>query len=502
MDDTDYMYDDTDDNYDDDGFSDCDDDDDQSIEEESNDRQNYAVLKEEEIAKLQEDAITEVSAVLSISQSAACFVLTQFNWNVINLNDEWFADEDRIRQKVGLLEKPVVQFNPENQRIICGICFEVCSYGSMYSAACGHRYCGECWRGYISTAIKDGPACLMLRCPEPPCRAAVGPDLISVLVSKQEYERYRHYLLRSYVEQQTKIKWCPAPDCKYAVRFDSYETRSYDVSCLCSYSYCWSCTEESHRPVDCETVRKWIMKNKDSSQNAQWILVNTKPCPKCKRPIQKNQGCHHMTCSAPCRYEFCWYCLAKFESYSSRCCNAYRANTDELKELELEPDQKKLKEYLDRYLHYYERWANNQSSKEKAVESLEEVRTKHIMELIRKQQYLSELELNFIIDAWQQIIECRQVLRWSYAYGYYMPEDERLKADLFEHLQGHAEYSLERLHKCAETELQPFLASEEELKESFHEFRLKLENMTRATKDYFKKLVTALENGLSEVDGV
>jgi hypothetical protein len=48
-------------------------------------------------------------------------------------------------------------------------------------------------------------------------------------------------------------------------------------------------------------VRKWITKNSAESENLNWILANTKPCPKCHRPIEKNQGCMHMTCSQ-CRW--------------------------------------------------------------------------------------------------------------------------------------------------------------------------------------------------------
>lgn len=30
------------------------------------------------------------------------------------------------------------------------------------------------------------------------------------------------------------------------------------------------CTEEAHRPVDCSTVAKWILKNSAESENMNW----------------------------------------------------------------------------------------------------------------------------------------------------------------------------------------------------------------------------------------
>lgn len=36
--------------------------------------------------------------------------LFSFDRNVGKVHDEWFADEDKVRRVVGLLEKPVVKF--------------------------------------------------------------------------------------------------------------------------------------------------------------------------------------------------------------------------------------------------------------------------------------------------------------------------------------------------------------------------------------------------------
>jgi len=74
------------------------------------------------------------------------------------------------------------------------------------------------------------------------------------------------------------------------------------------YSYVWSMLCHGSKlkarlcmQVDCDTVHTWILKNSAESENLNWILAHTKQCPKCKRPIEKNQGCMHMTCSQ-CRY--------------------------------------------------------------------------------------------------------------------------------------------------------------------------------------------------------
>ncbi|KAG5242104.1 E3 ubiquitin-protein ligase [Salix suchowensis] len=464
-------------------------------------QKSYTVLKEEDILHRQEDDVTRVSTVLSISRVAASILLRHYNWSISKVHDAWFADEDAVRKSVGLLDKQVVQLSNARE-LTCGICFDTFPCDKIISAACGHPFCNTCWSGYISTTINDGPGCLMLRCPDPSCQASVGQDMINLLAPGGDKDKYSRYLLRSYIEDNRKTKWCPAPGCEYAIDFAA-GSGSFDVSCLCSHNFCWNCVEEAHRPVDCGTVTKWILKNSAESENMNWILANSKPCPKCKRPIEKNQGCMHMTCTPPCKFEFCWLCLGAWSDHGERtggfyACNRYEAAKQEGAYDESERRREMAKNSLERYTHYYERWASNQSSRQKALADLHQMQTVHL-EKLSDIHCTPESQLKFITEAWLQIVECRRVLKWTYAYGFYLHEHEQAKRQFFEYLQGEAESGLERLHQSAEKELQQFIAADGPSKE-FDEFRTKLAGLTSVTKNYFENLVRALENGLADVD--
>ncbi|KFK31185.1 hypothetical protein AALP_AA6G079600 [Arabis alpina] len=453
----------------------------------------YVALKEADIQKHQRDDIEQVSTILSISQAEAIALLLHYRWSVSKIEDEWFTDEARVRSLVGILKEPVLEYNNRGGEgfIECGICFEAYVHKDMARVSCGHPYCVTCWTGYIAAKIDEGPGCLKVKCPEPSCCAAIGQDLIDKVSSQQDKEKYDRFLLRSYIEDSgKKIKWCPSPGCEYAVDLFGSGSENYDVSCLCSYSFCWNCSEDAHSPVDCDTVSHWIFKNNDESENTKWILVNTKPCPRCKRSIEKNEGCMHMTCTSPCKYEFCWTCLGDWDDGNHRC--------HKFRDDETETEREMAKKAIDRYVHYYERWAYNQSSRLKAMECLEKLQSEQLKKLSYKQS-TSETHLQFTLDAWIQIIECRRVLKWTYAYGYYLPSHEHAKKQLFEYSQGEAEAGLERLHHCAELELNHFVSDTEDSPQNFSDFRNKLIGLTKVTKSYFENLVKALENGLADV---
>uniref|UniRef100_A0A803MFJ5 RBR-type E3 ubiquitin transferase n=1 Tax=Chenopodium quinoa TaxID=63459 RepID=A0A803MFJ5_CHEQI len=423
---------------------------------------------------------------------AASKLLYYYKWNVSQLHDQWFADEHKVRDEV-CLPSAVVPFSTTEESIKCGICFDVLPREEFYPVVCGHPYCKTCWRGYITTSINDGPGCLSLRCPEPSCRVAVCRDLIDDLGTEVEREKYHRYYLRAYVEESRKIKWCPMPGCENAVELE-LGNNTFDVTCLCFGSFCWNCGEDAHRPVNCETVSKWVLKNSSEAENTKWILANSKPCPMCKRNIEKNKGCMHMVCSPPCKYQFCWLCLGDWKKHSKEtggfyACNIYRDKKEKGLLDEEESIREMARSSLNKYAHYYERWTANQKSREKAIEDFKALDTGILVNL-RNKTNETEGQLKFIAEAWEQIIECRRVLKWTYAYGYYLPEDEHVKKQLFEYLQGQAEAQLEKLHNCTEKELKSFLEKDDE---DFRNIRAKLVGLTAVTQSYFTKLVAYFE---------
>lgn len=136
---------------------------------------------------------------------------------------------------------------------------------------------------------------------------------------------------------------------------------------------------------------------------------------------------------------------------------------------------------------------------------------------LREQLGLPAAEMSFLVEAWQQIVECRRVLKWTYAYGYYLESDDeqaQRRRNLFEYLQGQADGALGGLHKCAEKDVDRFFPPKypgiphEEAgmqawhapsKDEFLKFKSDLTGLTAVTRNFFDNLVKALESGLADV---
>src|SRR5690348_2365825 len=99
-------------------------------------------------------------------------------------------------------------------------------------------------------------------------------------------------------------------------------------------------------------LKKWLKKCADDSETSNWISSNTKDCPKCNKPIEKNGGCNHMSC--PCGHHFCWVCSGDFDHKTyNHSCGRYKD----------EDGKESARKSLERYLHYYNHWKAHSDSR-------------------------------------------------------------------------------------------------------------------------------------------
>ena len=131
-----------------------------------------------------------------------------------------------------------------------------------------------------------------------------------------------------------EVSFCPTPGCSYICFYDINE---YHLNCpLCKKSYCLKCKTEWHQGLTCEEYQNEKKYEENMTEEDKlnekkfndYIKGNKcKQCPKCKRWVEKNKGCDHITC--PCGTHFCYNCgqlRDSFAPYNHRCPNKYNIN--------------------------------------------------------------------------------------------------------------------------------------------------------------------------------
>jgi ariadne-1 len=91
-------------------------------------------------------------------------------------------------------------------------------------------------------------------------------------------------------------------------------------------------------------------------------------------------------------------------------------------------------------------------------------------------------EVSFLESATEALLECRRVLKHTYAAGYYMAEGAEKR--LFEHLQEQLERSTEQLQELTEAPLEMVSRGD-------------VINFTRATMQFLKNLLEGMDEGLT-----
>ncbi|KAJ4347139.1 uncharacterized protein N0V89_011077 [Didymosphaeria variabile] len=410
---------------------------------------DFKVFDPQQIQGSQDRQIDEVSSILGQPPEATAILLRHLRWNKERLIDRYMDNQEEILESAGLGET-AANNPPKISKVagfVCDICCEDDPSLDTFAMKCGHRFCVECYRQYLYTKIKEEGEAARIRCPGDGCNRIVDSKSLDLLVAEELRDRYHELLTRTYVDDKDNLRWCPAPNCVYAVECGVKNKDLMQivptVHCECSHDFCFGCSLNDHQPAPCALVKMWLKKCEDDSETANWISANTKECPKCNSTIEKNGGCNHMTCRK-CRHEFCWMCMGVWSEHGTSWYNCNRF--EEKSGSEARDAQAKSRMSLERYLHYYNRYANHEQSAKLDKDIY--LKTEKKMQQLQNTTGMSWIEVQYLDTASQALQQCRQTLKWTYAFAYYLARNNL--TEIFEDNQKDLEMAVENLSEMFE----------------------------------------------------
>lgn len=415
--------------------------------EESNEVEQYAfqVLSTEEIVQHMIDTIREINTVVYIPATTTRMLLNHFKWDKQQLMERLFhGDQDKLFADAHVINpfkkgsENLILAHGSNDTEECGICFLALPSSMLTGLECDHQFCTSCWSEYLTTKIMEDGECQTIACAAHACDILVDDAVVMSLIQDPTVKsKYQHLITNSFVECNRLLSWCPIPNCNNIIKVQDVEMKP--VTCKCNHVFCFQCSENWHEPLECRLLRKWNKKCNDSSETSNWINVNTKECPKCNVPIEKNGGCNYMTCrNLKCRTAFCWVCLTPgiAHSFKSHGCNLFSK------------DEKALNDSLERYLFYWNRYMTH--TKSLKFESQLHASVAEKMEEMQ-QQHMSWIEVQYLKKAVDVLCCCRQTLLYTYVFAFYLRKSNQ--SVIFEANQADLETATECLSEYLERDI-------------------------------------------------
>ena len=415
----------------------------------------YEFLTRDELEKERKEKIEEFMQVSNLSFSEAELVLMNNNWNIDILMNDWYDKTQKIKENSGITQtkesqKKTNEFYIKNKikNEVCPICETKIESGDNIFLECGHQFCSDCFKEYLKERLNDQLTVLATKCPMVYCNYQVPSTIFQKLLADDTiaFNIYNKCLIRNFTESNADIKPCPNPKCDIIIKLPGHGM--IEVKCTCGKTFCFKCLREGHRPCDCEMMRIWEDKNKSEGENTKWLIVNTKQCPNCHKYIEKNQGCNHMTCrkeAGGCGFEFCWICLGEWKPHGTSWYECKKYSPTEL-DKNKEKIRNNIKLELERYANYFESYQEEEKSIKYGIKLREKIE-KYKNELEEK-KHQPHMEVQFLDEALDTVIECHQILKNTYIFGYYMKTD--VESSLYKYHQEMLRREADLLHELLE----------------------------------------------------
>ncbi|PIC53269.1 hypothetical protein B9Z55_003047 [Caenorhabditis nigoni] len=386
--------------------------------------------------------ISDIREIIEVPDGIIRILLQKFKWDKDPLLERFYEADDLYdflrKQKID----PFTSSQWSGTEGECEIC---CETFLLTGPSCNHKACPTCWKFYISERIKEGNS--EIECMASKCELLLPDEqVLEYFNDKSELDAYLGQVINSFVQFNAQMRWCPGVDCGRIVKSSS--TDPHDVSCQCGTQFCFSCGNDGHSPVNCRHLKLWLKKCLDDSETANWINANTKDCPKCLVPIEKNGGCNYIRCRNPtCRHTFCWICMKDWAIHTLGHfrCNIF-VSPEETAAAELARGQSR--SFLQRYLFYFSRYQTHKHSLSLEKKLIEKMNKK----IEEAQEYaMSWNDAQFLRDAVDSLSKSRRTMMYTYVFAFYLKRNNH--AEIFETNQRDLEMATEQLSGYLEQDM-------------------------------------------------
>jgi hypothetical protein len=203
-----------------------------------------------------------------------------------------------------------------NPDVDCPICF--CPAENPIRTSCKHTYCLECFEECCRSAASTSKSEFHIKCHgnSGACPTKFTLAELKEHLSSSVFESVLKSCFEEYVQRHPEsFHYCPTPDCGYIYRST---TNTLSGSKPAAYT-CPNCLEPTCTSCHAMHGEYTCAEYKDIASGGYEALeklkkeLNIKDCPKCSTPMEKTDGCNHMTCGG-CKAHICWVCLAVFEA--------------------------------------------------------------------------------------------------------------------------------------------------------------------------------------------
>ncbi|OWM83782.1 hypothetical protein CDL15_Pgr004213 [Punica granatum] len=273
---------------------------------------SFQVIASESLQAVWQEDVRRVMELLSVKKSQARMVLIHNRWDlekVYAMLAEKGASKLFAEAGVSIPKEDRSSHNnpvAESSTRYCSICMESMPENHMTRMDCGHCFCNNCWTENFIISIRHGKS-RRIRCMEHECNSICDDSIIRSLVRERDInlaEKFERFILESYIEDNKMVKWCPRiPPCGNAIRVEDEDDMIWEVECPCGCQFCFGCLSEPHSPCTCSMWEMWA-KLCDKSGTSNWKKESTKPCPKCHKLTQNDDGCDIVVCF--CGKSFSW----------------------------------------------------------------------------------------------------------------------------------------------------------------------------------------------------